>query len=186
MQYDAPPPPGVSYTPPPGVTQAPSWLGGPTRYTNAMQAPPSASQYVPMARTSAASLGVTEANGTSTPGVWLIAVLPLMHFAVVYAIFGVLTTPFVPGIQWGILAAPAIFSVIFAAADRRKLVDKGHGSLASAVWAVIPPLYLFVRCFRVGGMSVAALLLWIVLQAAAVAGVFILLPAVLAAAIAAS
>jgi len=186
MQYDAPPPPGVSYTPPPGVAQAPALLGAPTRYTNVMQAPPSASQYVPMARSSTASLGVTEANDSATAGVWLIAVLPLLHFVVVYAIFGVLATPFVPGIQWGIVAAPAVFSLIFAAADRRKLLDLGHGSLASAVWAVLPPLYLLVRCFRVGGISVVTLLVWVVLQAAAVVGVLILLPTVLAAAIAAS
>jgi hypothetical protein len=183
-QYNAPPPPGASYTPPPGVGQAPAWLGAPTRHTNVMPAAPSASQYVPMARSTAASLGVTEASGTATTGVWLIAVLPLLHFAIVYAVFGILATPFVPGIQWAVIAAPAVFSLIFAAADRRRLVDKGHGSLASAVWAIIPPLYLVVRCVRVGGASIGALLTWAVLQAAAVAGVFILLPTVLAAALA--
>jgi hypothetical protein len=136
-----------------------------------------------MERRSAASLGVTVASGTSTLGVWVIALLPLFQFAIVYSIFGVLETQLIPGIQWAILAAPAIFGAIFAAADHKALVDKGHGDVPSIVAGFIPPLYLIIRAVKVGGTSGIALALWIVFQLAAVGGVYFLLPNVLSAAI---
>jgi hypothetical protein len=145
---------------------------------------PPDSGYVPMARPESHGLGVTIATGTSTLAVWLIALLPLFHFAVIYLVFTVLAVPLVPGIQWGVLAAPAVFSLVFASMDRRRLVDKGHGELPSAVLAIVPPLYLLIRCFRVGARSIGPLLAWIVLQVAAGFAVVALMPDVLAAAIA--
>jgi hypothetical protein len=139
--------------------------------------------YVPMDRTPSASLGVTVASGTSTLGIWMIALLPLLQFAIVYAIFGVLATPLIPGIQWAILFAPAILGVVFAAADRKTLVDKGHGDVPSIIAGFIPPLYLILRVVKVGGTSAAALVLWILFQLATVAGVYFLMPTVLASAI---
>jgi hypothetical protein len=142
--------------------------------------------YVPMDRAPSASLGVTVASGTSTLGVWMIALLPLFQFAIVYAIFGVLETSLMPGIQWAILFAPAILGVVFAAADRKTLVDKGHGDVPTIIAGFIPPLYLILRIVKVGGTSVFALVLWIIFQLAAVAGVYFLMPTVLASVISAS
>ncbi len=122
------------------------------------------------------------ARHRSTLGVWLIGVLPLLQFAVVYAIFGPLAFGFVPGTQWGILAAPAAFSLLFALLDRKALIDGGNDA-PSPLFAVIPPLYLLVRCFRVGPSSIGPLLVWIVLQAGAVGGVVYLLPVLLSAAV---
>jgi hypothetical protein len=120
--------------------------------------------------------------GKSTVSSWLIAVLPLLQFAVVYAVFGVMAVELLPGTQWGILAAPAAFSLLFAIADRKKLTDLGS-SAPSIVLALIPPLYLLVRCFTTGRSSVLPLIIWILLQAGAAAGVYFLLPSVLDAAI---
>jgi hypothetical protein len=135
--------------------------------------------YVPMERSPEASLGMTVASGTSTVGVWLIGLLPLIQFAIVYLVFGLLAEQVVPGIQWAVILAPAILSLIFASADRRALVNKGHADLPSNVFAFIPPLYLLVRCFRIGMGSLIPLIAWVVLQAAAAVGVVILLPTVL-------
>jgi hypothetical protein len=106
----------------------------------------------------------------------------LLQFAAVYIVFRVLAVELFPGTQWGVLAAPAIFSLLFANADRKKLIELGS-SAPSVVLAFIPPLYLIVRCFTTGRSSVLPLVVWIVLQAGAAAGVYFLLPQVLAAAI---
>lgn len=202
-QYDAPLPPGASYVPPPGPVLPATSLAGPAAYTPVTPQPPYNSPsigrayvadsamatqgaYVPMDRAPSASLGVTVASGTSTLGVWMIALLPLFQFAIVYAIFGVLETSLMPGIQWAILFAPAILGVVFAAADRKTLVDKGHGDVPTIIAGFIPPLYLILRIVKVGGTSVFALVLWIIFQLAAVAGVYFLMPTVLASVISAS
>jgi hypothetical protein len=100
----------------------------------------------------------------------------------VYVVFDVLGVTLAPGMQWGILAAPVAFSLLFANADRKKLTDLGASS-PSIVFGLIPPLYLIVRCFTTGRSSVLPLVAWVVLQAGAAAGVYFLLPSVLAAAI---
>jgi hypothetical protein len=116
----------------------------------------------------------------------MLAALPLLQFAVVYAVFGVLAQLLVPGIQWGILVVPALFSLLFAAADRKKLLDNGHDETPNPVLGILAPLYLIARVAVIGPKSIAPLVVWIVLQAAAVVGVFVLLPTVLAAAISGS
>jgi hypothetical protein len=141
--------------------------------------PPTQPQVDPAARV-ARPMGVPEPTGSSTLGVWLIAILPLLQFAAIYYAFGLLAQPLLPGVQWGVLLAPAVFSLIFAALDGRKLREQGHDRVPSTLWAIIPPLYLFVRCFRIGPRSISALLLWLIFQAAAVAGIYLLLPDVLA------
>jgi hypothetical protein len=113
----------------------------------------------------------------------MLAALPLLQFAVVYAVFGVLAQPLVPGIQWGILVIPALFSLLFAAADRKKLLDNGHDETPNPVLGILAPLYLIARVAVIGPKSIAPLVVWVVLQAAAVVGVLVLLPMVLAAAI---
>jgi hypothetical protein len=69
-----------------------------------------------------------------------------------------------------------------AAADRKTLIDKGYDA-PTLVAGFIPPLYLILRAVRVGGTSGVALVLWIVFQLVAAAGVYFLMPTVLAAAI---
>jgi hypothetical protein len=147
---------------------------------------PVAPQGTPVARARPAGFGVPQGRGTSTVGVWIIAVIPAIHFAVVYLVFSVLAQPFVSGLQWAVLAAPVIFALIFASVDRRQLIGNGHEDAPSALFAIIPPLYLILRIVKLGRSSVAPLVVWVVLQAAAVAAVFVLMPAVLTAAIGAS
>ncbi|MCU1597332.1 MAG: hypothetical protein JWQ47_1071 [Glaciihabitans sp.] len=134
-------------------------------------------------RTPAVGRDLPEAPGSGTLGVWMLAALPLLQFAVVYAVFGVLAQPLVPGIQWGILVIPALFSLLFAAADRKKLLDNGHDETPNPVLGILAPLYLIARVAVIGPKSIAPLVVWVVLQAAAVVGVLVLLPMVLAAAI---
>lgn len=126
------------------------------------------------------------APDTNTLGAWLIAVLPALHFAVLYVVFQTLAQPFIPGTQWGLLAAPAIFSLLFAMLDRRSLLARGQEGIPGMIWAIIPPLYLIVRCTKVGARSAGTLIVWILLQAAAVVGAFVLLSGVVASAVSAA
>jgi hypothetical protein len=140
------------------------------------------------ARTASNATGrsAVAAPGINTLGVWLIAVLPALHFAVLYVVFQTLAQPFIPGTQWGLLAAPAIFSLLFAMLDRRSLLARGQESIPGTIWAIIPPLYLIVRCTKVGARSAVTLIVWILLQAAAVVGAFVLLSGVVASAVSAA
>jgi Protein of unknown function (DUF2510) len=166
-QYSAPPPAGVAYTPPaPGVALDPL----------ALPLPPAADTPV----------GQPGSPGSGTLGVWMLAALPLLQFAVVYVVYGVLGQPLVAGIQWGILVVPALFSLVFAAADRKKLLQAGHDKAPNSVLGILAPVYLIARVAVIGPKSIAPLVLWIVLQAAAVVGVLVLLPTVLTAAISGS
>ena len=138
-------------------------------------------------RTAPTATGRADAAlGTNTLGVWLIAVLPALQFAVLYVVFQTLAQPFIPGTQWGLLAAPAIFSLLFAMLDRRSLLARGQESIPGTIWAIIPPFYLIVRCARLGARSAVTLIVWILLQAAAVVGAFALLSGVVASAVSAA
>jgi hypothetical protein len=127
-------------------------------------------------------LPAQKSESAATISLWLIAALPLLQFAVIYLLFKPLGLELAPGMQWGILAAPAAFSLLFANSDRKKLAERGL-SAPNIAFALLPPLYLAIRCVTTGRTSVLPLVAWVVLQAAAAAGVYILLPAILATAI---
>ena len=192
VQYDVPPPPGMAHVPTSGPVLPPSAFVAPLAPAAWPQLPPVGSAPLAPAQVQPAAFGSldrTQPNrsfeppvGATTVTVWLIASLPLVQFAAVYVVFGVLGVMLAPGMQWGILAAPAAFSLLFANADRKKLTNLGFSS-PSIVFAFIPPLYLLVRCFTAGRSSALPLVAWVVLQAGAVAGVYYLLPSLLAAAI---
>jgi hypothetical protein len=192
-QYDVPPPPGMAHVPSSGPVLPPSAFVAPQMPAAAWPAlPPLGS--VPIASAPAAPADLVSpprslpdrsfesAAGNATVSSWLIAILPLLQFAVVYAVFGVLAVALAPGLQGGILVAPAALSLLFANADIKKLRSLGF-SAPSIAFAFIPPLYLLVRCFTTGRSSVLPLVVWIVLQAGAVAGVYYLLPSLLASAV---
>jgi hypothetical protein len=122
------------------------------------------------------------AESTTRIWAWLIAILPLLQFAVIYVVFGILAVAFAPGMQWGILAAPAALSLLFANYDKKKLTEFSVGS-PSIVFAFIPPLYLIARCLTAGRSSLIPLIAWIVLQLGAAAGAYFLLHHVLTEAI---
>ncbi|MDQ1551578.1 MAG: hypothetical protein QOD50_1000 [Actinomycetota bacterium] len=190
-QYDVPPPPGMAHVPTAGPVLPPSAFVAPQMPAAAWPTLPPVGS-VPMAPAASADFGslprtapdrsFESAVGSATVSSWLIGVLPLVQFAVVYVVFGTLAVTLAPGMQWGILAAPAALSLLFANADRKKLTDLGFPA-PSIVFAFIPPLYLLVRCFTTGRSSVLPLVAWIILQAGAAAGVYYLLPSVLDAAI---
>lgn len=206
VQYIAPLPPGVANVEPTpdavpasrlGSQIAPRWAGSDTSTateaaaaaapsagagasaTSARTAPAEPPHFDPLPRT-VVPLGLPLPTRSSTLGVWLIALLPLMQFGIIYYLFEVLSMPVEPGLKWGIVAAPGILSVIFAALDRRRLLADGFERVPALIWGLIPPLYLLIRCFKVGPRSISALLLWVLFQVAAVIGVYILLPSVLA------
>jgi len=190
-QYDVPPPPGASRVPGPGlalpasslVAQQPAkaaWASGPD--INRAAIPPADFSTLP--RTSVPAGELDETAGGITLWVWLIVALPVIQFVVVFLLYGALGFAFVPGTEWAILAAPALFGLLLASADRRILVDQGALRPPSPLLAIVPPVYLLVRAIDVGRMSVIALVTWFVLQAAAIIGVSVLLPHVLAQAIA--
>jgi len=192
-QYDVPPPPGMAHVPtsgpilPPSAFVAPQMPAAawpqlpPVGSAPALDVPGAPAALEPLSRTMP-NRSFETAAGSATASSWLIGVLPLLQFGAVYLVFEVLGVALAPGMQWGVLAIPAAFSLLFASADRRKLTTLGF-SAPSVIFGLIPPLYLIVRCVTTGRSSVPPLIAWIVLQAGAVAGVYYLLPAVLAAAI---
>ena len=192
-QYDVPPPPGMAQVPTSGPVLPPSAFVAPQMPAAAWptlppvgsvpiaSAPAASPDFGPLPRT-VPDRSFESAAGSATVSSWLIGALPLLQFAVVYVVFGTLAVTLAPGMQWGILAAPAAFSLLFANADRKKLTSLGF-SAPNIVFAFIPPLYLLIRCFTTGRSSVLPLIAWIILQAGAAAGVYFLLPSVLAAAI---
>jgi hypothetical protein len=193
-QYDVPPPPGMAHVPSSGHALPPSAFVAPPSVAAGMAALPPVGSVPPAAVAPAAVEAAPAVLNSSTArasqpaasgvtiSVWLIAVLPLLQFAAIYALFKPLGLELAPGMQWGILAVPAAFSLLFANADRKKLTERGIPS-PNLVFALLPPLYLVVRCVITGRSSVLPLVAWVVLQAAAAAGVYFLLPATLAAAI---
>ena len=110
----------------------------------------------------------------------MIAVLPVLQFAVVYALFDSLRVPVIPGIQWGILLLPALFSLLFAAADRRRLLHIGHNRAPNAALGIFAPLYLVARVVIIGPRALAPLVVWLALQVAAGFAVEHFLPALVA------
>jgi hypothetical protein len=193
VQYDVPPPPGMAHVPsatvlPPSAFVAPqqnsaSWPILPPVGSAPVASPVLQDDSFGTLRRSTPAIDATGSiESAGTISVWLISALPLIQFVVIYLVFRVLAVTLAPGMQWGILAAPAAFSLLFANADRKTLTARGLAS-PNIVFAFIPPLYLIVRCVTTGRSSVLPLVMWIVLQAAAAAGVYFLLSPVLAAAI---
>ncbi len=193
-QYDVPPPPGMAHVPSTGIVLPPSAFVAPQPLSAGVtplppvgSTPPAAEpsapiEPAPLPRTVPAQPDSSVSESTSTLTLWLIAALPLLQFAVIYVVFKTLNVELAPSIQWGILVAPAAFSLLFALSDRRKLTERGYAA-PNALFGLIPPLYLAVRCATTGRSAVPALVAWVVLQLAAAAGVYFLLPSLLAAAI---
>lgn len=150
--------------------------GGPVDNTVAM---PVAERTAVETPTTPAAAVAPLAPSTNTFAAWVIAALPVLQFAILFLVFGALGQEFPAGSQWGILAAPAIVSLVFALFDRRILVGRGFADAPSVVWAIIPPLYLIVRCVRFGRSALIPLIVWIVLQVASAAATLVLLPKVI-------
>ncbi|NYJ30806.1 hypothetical protein [Galbitalea soli] len=131
---------------------------------------------------SSVSLGV-EIEAGNTVGVWLMALLPLVAFIAFYAPFGALALPVTRTAELLVALAMLLLGLVCAAVDRRGLSRQGQSALPSVVWAILPLVYLIVRCVRVGPRSLAPLAVWVVLQSACVGALFVLLrslfPAVL-------
>jgi hypothetical protein len=191
VQYDVPPPPGAERIPSAGPVLPASSFTAPRMPEAAWSPSPGALQgaaVAPLAigapsRIPSAPAGGAQSSGALTIWVWLIALLPLIQFGVVYLVFTVLGSEFEPGMQWGILAAPAAFSLLFAIGDGRVLANADVERAPSPLLAIVPPIYLLVRAVDVGRSSAIALVAWFVFQAVAAAGVYYLLPHVLALAI---
>jgi hypothetical protein len=132
--------------------------------------------YEAMPRTSVDPNDADAATGLVTPWAWLIAVLPLLQFLGIYLAFKQLNVVFAPGSEWGILAAPAVLALLFAVFDRRILVAAGARRAPSPLLAIIPPIYLLARTIEIGRSSAMTLVGWLILQGAAAAGVYYLLP----------
>jgi hypothetical protein len=185
-QYDVPPPPGAAHVTGSGIAlpassllaphlQSAAWASGPVIDRDAAPL----IDFDALPRTSADPRDI-ESLGTLTTWVWLIAALPLIQFLGVYLVFMQLHVSFSPGSQWGILAAPAAISLLLASGDRRKLNLLGVDRVPSPLLAIVPPVYLLVRAFDVGRSSAGPLVAWIVVQVAAGAGVYLLMPHILA------
>lgn len=186
-QYDVPPPPGATPAPAAGPVLPPSALPDTRipvgrRSTSQLELPPAPTTAAPPRVPPTAPQREARAGGL-TIWAWLIALLPLIQFGVLFLVFAQLGSEFQPGMQWGILAAPAAFSLLFAIGDQRSLVRSGVERAPSPLLALVPPIYLLARAIDAGRSSALLLVAWLVFQAAAVGGVYYLLPTLLAEAI---
>ncbi len=117
---------------------------------------------------------------STTAAVWILALLPVAHAAAVWLILGLLDLGGSPVIRYLVLGAPLLLPPMLAFLDGRVLRGRGFPRTAPAVLALVPPLYLLVRAIRVGAAGVVPLLLWLLLQTAAISFIVLQLPAVFA------
>lgn len=117
---------------------------------------------------------------STTAAVWILALLPVVHLAAVWLILGLLDLGGSPVIRYLVLGAPLLLSPMLAFLDGRVLRGRGFLRTAPAVLALVPPLYLLVRAIRVGAAGVVPLLLWLLLQTAAISFIVLQLPSVFA------
>ena len=115
---------------------------------------------------------------STTAAVWILALLPVAHAAAVWLILGLLDLGGSPVIRYLVLGAPLLLPPMLAFLDGRVLRGRGFPRTAPAVLALVPPLYLLVRAIRVGAAGVVPLLLWLLLQTAAISFIVLQLPAV--------
>ncbi|MEC5169856.1 DUF2510 domain-containing protein [Glaciihabitans sp. GrIS 2.15] len=117
---------------------------------------------------------------STTAAVWILALLPVVHAAAVWLVLGLLDLGGSPVIRYLVLGAPLLLSPMLAFLDRRVLRGRGFPRTAPAALALVPPLYLLVRAIRVGAAGVVPLLLWLLLQTAAISFIVLQLPSVFA------
>ena len=137
--------------------------------------------FVSLAPAAAVTGPVLAISARSTTGaVWLFALLPVVHAAAVWLVLGLLDLGGSPVIRYSVLGAPLFLYLVLAIIDGRVLRRRGFVHTASALLALIPPLYLLARAIRVGAAGVVPLLLWLLLQTAAFSFILLQLPAVFA------
>ncbi len=118
-------------------------------------------------------------GAVSTVAIWLYAVLPILHVALAWFVVEKLKLTDLGALRWAIIAGPIVIYLILAAVDRRRLLARGHVYLASALLAILPPLYLGIRAARMGARAVAPAIVWVLLQAAGIAVLVSLFPGVI-------
>lgn len=117
---------------------------------------------------------------STTAAVWVYALLPVVHAAALWLVLGLLDLGENPVIRYSVLGAPLVLSLLLAIIDGHVLRGRGFPRTASAVFALVPPLYLLVRAIRVGAAGVVPLLVWLLLQTAAFSFILLQLPGVFA------
>ena len=142
--------------------------------------PSIATASIPAAVISAASIPAASipavAARSTTVSVWLLALLPAVHAALVWLVLARLDLGGNLVVRYAVLGAPLVLALLLAFADRRALRARGFSRTAPTVLALMPPIYLVVRIIRGGAAGILPLLVWLLLQAGAVAFVLLQLP----------
>jgi hypothetical protein len=103
-----------------------------------------------------------------TGAIWIFAFMPVLAAAALTALY-----MFVPAVleipRFAILGVIALFYVLVAALDGSALKRKGHSRIPSALTALVPLVYLAIRTGRLGRRSAGPLVVWLLIQLAAVA-----------------
>ena len=102
---------------------------------------------------------------TSTLAIWLFALFPLIlsvGLIAAFLSFDVLYS--VPAPAFGAIAI--VFNLLFASSDKKKLESLGHLRGVSPWWSLLPLVFLIIRTARLGGRSVAPLIVWVLANAA--------------------
>ncbi len=161
------------------AASAAPWLDAPAPSPDAML-PAEKPAYEPMARPRSQSGTAQEVfvGTTNNWAIWAFAALPILHLGIVWYIYTTLQPAFDSPIRWGVLLGPIVFYVLLAAVDLSILKRNGHVNLPSVLLAIIPLLYLGIRSARLGVRTLPPLVVWVVLQAAAVVALMFVFPTI--------
>lgn len=180
----------------PGPAVARPWLGAPPPMVprSSIRRPSAAPDlgsllaqdrpaYVPMgshygSQVSSGGANLPIATGSLTWAVWVFAILPIVHFMLVWLLIGELHGSQGSWLRYVVFGGPTVLYLVLARADHQALLRDGRGTVAHTAWAVIPPLYLLIRWFRVGGASALPFIAWLLLEGAAIAFLVLQSPAV--------
>lgn len=142
-------------------------------YAESAQAPLIDEPYEPMVTPTrtiafAADSSSPKEQNRFTVSAWLLALTPVLHVIFVYSLLIVFDIESGAALRIPIYVVPVVLAVVFAFRDRAALRDEGFTGLPHPLLAIIPPLYLGLRATRLGSRAIIPVVVWVVVQAAAV------------------
>ncbi|MDQ1556447.1 MAG: hypothetical protein QOI02_1449 [Actinomycetota bacterium] len=114
-------------------------------------------------------------GGSNTGGAWFFALFPAIQLGIVWAVFDLWQLGEASQFRLALVLFTVLAYLVAAVSDRRALVRNGHEHLPHPALAFIPIAYLVARVVKLGAGAVAALVTWVLLQAAVAAALLLVL-----------
>lgn len=140
-----------------------------TNYTGYDRSPFETTGYVPLSRTYAPAARSAPRAGSGTVAIWLWVLVPLLLLAHI-----LVPWDFTPGdfsnllIHGALALAYLVLSILLAAVDRSRLLQRGFSNAPSGALGLLPPIHIIARVFAVGGGGVLVTLAALAVQAVVV------------------